>query len=61
MKTFTTLSFLTFPFMLFAALFSMNTNDTPIIKLPGAFWIILGIMAVAMATLFMYFKKKGWL
>ena len=31
MKTFTSLSFLTFPFMLIAALFSMNTRDTPLI------------------------------
>ena len=43
MKTFTSLSFLTFPFMLLAALFSMNTQGTPIINLPNAFWIVFGI------------------
>ena len=60
MKTFTLLSFLTFPFVLLASLFSMNTDDTPIIGLPHAFWIIVGIMAVGMATLAAYFKNKKW-
>lgn len=60
MKTFTSLSFLTFPFMLLAALFSMNTQDTPIVNLPGAFWIIFGIMIVGMVTLAAYFKSKKW-
>jgi magnesium transporter len=60
MKTFTSLSFLPFPFMLFAALFSMNTRDTPIINMPGAFWIIIGAMAAAMIIMGAYFKRKGW-
>jgi len=60
MKTFTSLSFLTFPFMLIAALFSMNTRGTPIIGLPYAFWIILGIMLVGMVAMTVYFKRKGW-
>lgn len=60
MKTFTSLSFLTFPFMLLAALFSMNTRDTPLIDTPGAFWIIFGIMVVGMVGMTIYFKRKGW-
>jgi magnesium transporter len=60
MKTFTSLSFLTFPFVLIAAIFSMRTNDTPLIDTPGAFWIILGIMVVGMISLTVYFKRKGW-
>jgi magnesium transporter len=60
MKTFTSLSFLTFPFMLIAALFSMNTRDTPLLTVPGAFWIIIGIMLVGMISLTVYFKRKGW-
>jgi magnesium transporter len=60
MKTFTSLSFLTFPFLLIAALFSMNTRGTPIINLPGAFWIVLGIMVVGMVVMTIYFKRKGW-
>ena len=60
MKTFTSLSFLTFPFVLLAAIFSMNTRDTPIINLTGAFWIVTGTMALAMILLLIYFKRKGW-
>ncbi len=60
MKTFTSLSFLTFPFMLLAAIFSMNTRDTPIIGLPGAFWIVIGVMVVGMITLATYFRNKKW-
>ena len=60
MKTFTSLSFLTFPFMLIAALFSMNTRDTPLIATPGAFWIFFGIMVIGMIALTVYFKRKGW-
>ncbi len=60
MKTFTSLSFLTFPFVLIAAIFSMSTNDTPLIDLPDAFWIILGIMVVGMIAMTTYFKRKGW-
>jgi len=60
MKTFTTLSFLTFPFMLLAALFSMNTKGTPLIDYPGSFWIVFGVMIAGMVTLTVYFKRKGW-
>ncbi|MDR3581755.1 MAG: CorA family divalent cation transporter [Candidatus Pacebacteria bacterium] len=60
MKTFTSLSFLTFPFMLIAAVFSMNTRDMPLVGLPYSFWIIIAIMAAGMAALIVYFKRKGW-
>jgi len=60
MKTFTSLSFLTFPFMLFIALFSMRTSDTPIVNLPYAFWIIFGTMVILMIIVATYFKRKGW-
>jgi magnesium transporter len=60
MKTFTILSFLTFPFMLIAALFSMRTQGAPLENVAGAFWIVVGVMALGMITLITYFKKKGW-
>jgi magnesium transporter len=61
MKTFTIMAFLTFPLMLIAAIFSMRTDFTPIIGVPGDFWIILGVMAVAMIAMFDFFKNKKWL
>ena len=60
-KTFTILAFLTFPMMLFAALFSMNVKNTPIIGHDFDFWIILGVMAVAMTGMYSYFRNKDWL
>ncbi len=60
MRTFTALSFLTFPFMLFAAIFSMNTRDTPLVGLPGSFWIITGAIVAGIIALATYFKRKGW-
>ncbi len=60
MKTFTALSFLTFPFMLVAALFSMDTRDTPLVNLAGAWWLIFGFIILGMALLFAYFKRKNW-
>jgi magnesium transporter len=60
MRTFTALSFLTFPFVLIAAIFSMRTVDTPLVNLPGGFWIIVGAMAVGIVSLFVYFRKRKW-
>ena len=60
-KTFTILAFLTFPMMLFAALFSMNTRGTPLVDHPQGFWIVFGIMAVAMLGMFSYFRRKDWI
>jgi len=60
-KNFSILAFLTFPLMLFAALFSMNTTYTPLVGQKYGFWIILGAMAVSMIIMFIYFKKKHWL
>lgn len=60
MKTFTMLSFLTFPFMLIAALFTIPARGTPIIDMPGAFWILAFIILAGMGGLALYFKRKGW-
>ena len=61
MKTFTIVAFLTFPLMLFAGLFSMDTKFTPIVGMPGDFWIVIGVMAMATSVMFFYFKSKKWL
>ena len=60
-KTFTILAFLTFPLMLFAALFSMNTKQTPIVDHPYGFWIILFIMVTSVMGMFVYFRGRDWL
>jgi magnesium transporter len=61
MKTLTIMAFVTFPLMLIASMFGMNTKYLPIVGTTGDFWIIIGIMAIATATMFSYFKKRKWL
>lgn len=60
MKTFTSLSFLTFPFMLVASIFSMKTGGVPFVDHPYGFWIVVGFIATGMMSLAIYFKRKGW-
>jgi len=61
MKVLTIMAFVTFPLMLFAALFSMDTVYTPIIGSRNDFWIIVGIMAAATIAMYFFFKRRKWL
>lgn len=59
-KNLTIMAFVTFPLSLIAALFGMNTNDTPVASSPHGFWIITGFMVILTALFFFYFKLKKW-
>ena len=61
MKTLASLSFVAFPAILLAEISAMNTQDTPVIGWPHAFWIVVGVMAIMVVTTYIYFKKKDWL
>lgn len=61
MKILTIMAFSTFPLMLFTSLFGMNTTTLPIVGSPNDFWIIVGIMVLATAAMFSFFKNKGWI
>jgi magnesium transporter len=61
MKTLTVVAFITLPLELIASLLTMPTRGTPIIDLPGAFWIVLAVMALFAGGFLVYFKRKGWL
>jgi magnesium transporter len=61
MKTLASLSFVAFPAILLAEIFTMNTNGTPLVGRPDAFWIVIGLMAIMVITTYIYFKKKDWL
>ncbi len=62
MKTLTSFSFLTFPFVLFATIFSMRVPGMPFESSPAyAFWIIVGIIVVGIVALAVFFRRKGWL
>jgi len=61
MKTLSILGFLTFPLMLFASIFSMNTASTPILGTKGDFWVIVGLMIISICGMIYVFKKKKWI
>ncbi len=60
-KTFTILSFITFPAMLIATLLQINTIHNPILGLPNDFWIIIGLVALTVLIMWIYFKTRKWL
>lgn len=60
MRTLTSLSFFTLPFMLFVEIFSMDTHNTPLVDQPYGFWVVTGIVVVGMVVLIAYFRKKDW-
>lgn len=61
MKILTIMAFITFPLSLFTSMFGMNTRHTPILGIPGDFWIIVGMMSVITVSFFAFFKYKRWI
>ena len=60
-KTFTIMAFITLPLSLIAGLFGMNVEHTPLVGIPGDFFIVMGIMLGTLIALFVYFKRKHWM
>lgn len=60
-KTLTIFSVIVFPLTLLASIFSMDISGTPLVNMPNAFWIIIGIMLGGALIMFLIFKKKRWL
>jgi len=61
MKTLTIVAFITLPLSVIAAIFQIDAVSRPLIGRPYDFWIMLAIMAAAVAVLFAIFKRKKWL
>jgi len=61
MQRFTVLAFLTFPLMLLVALLDIDAISRSMLGGPYDFWIIFGGVAIIVAVMSIYFKKKGWL
>lgn len=61
MKILTIMAFITFPLSLFTSMFGMNTVNTPILGMPGDFWIIVMIMSAITVSFFAFFKYKHWM
>lgn len=61
MKILTVMAFATFPLMLIASIFGMNTKMIPIVGMPNDFWIIVSGMAFMAVFMFLFFKYKRWI
>lgn len=46
---------------LIASIYGMNFEFMPTLEIRGFFYLVLGIMVLWMVTMFVLFKKKGWL
>lgn len=60
-KTFTILSFITFPTMLIITLLQVDTVTNPIRNLPQDFWVIVGFAMLTVLGMWFYFKTRKWL
>lgn len=61
MKTLTLFAVIVIPLTLLAAIFGMNAKYMPFVDGRYGFWVILGLMAVSVVAMVVYFRKKGWL
>lgn len=59
-RVLTLFAVIVFPLTLIASIFSMNTNDIPIVGRPYDFWIIIGLMLAGTLGMLTYFKLKKW-
>jgi magnesium transporter len=60
-KILTILAFIAVPLSLIASIFQIDTVSRPIIGQPHDFWILIGVILLIGATMFSFFKFKGWL
>ncbi|MDO8676792.1 MAG: magnesium transporter CorA family protein [Candidatus Azambacteria bacterium] len=60
-KTFTIMSFITFPTILLITLLQINTATNPILGLENDFWIIVGLASTMIIVMWIYFKTRKWL
>ena len=61
MKTFTIMSFMTFPFVLFLTIFDMNLASNPFHSMPFAFWPVVIVVVIGLIVMYRYFRNKKWL
>ena len=61
MKALTATTFLMLPSTLIAQIFSMQTQNIPIINQPYSFYIIIGLMLGVAFCTFIFFRSKKWL
>ncbi len=60
-KVLTILAFIAVPLSLIASIFQIDTVSRPIVGGPHDFWILIGVILLIGASMFSFFKFKGWL
>ena len=48
------------PLSFFTGLFGMNFNDIPFLSSHYGFWVFVGLSAITVGWLWLYFKKNRW-
>lgn len=61
MKTLTVTTFSMLPATLVVGVFGMNTLYTPLVENENGFWVIVGLVAVAVGSTYFFFKSKQWI
>ena len=61
MRTLTVITALFMPLTLVTGIFGMNFNDMPLLRAEDGFWITLGMMAIIVAVLLVFFRRKRYL
>ena len=61
MRTLTVISVSMLPVTLIATLFGMNTKGVPFSQDQSGFWYAVGLMALMVIGVVVYFRKKGWM
>jgi magnesium transporter len=61
MRTLTVITALFMPLTLITGIFGMNFNDMPLLKSEKGFWLTMGLMAVIVAVLLLFFRRKKYL
>jgi magnesium transporter len=61
MKTLTIFSAIMLPLTVITGIYGMNFENMPELKTRNGYFVVLGVMATAITTLFLKFRRKGWL
>ena len=48
------------PLSFYTGMWGMNFDDVPLISDDGGFWIFMGLSAVTIVGMFIYFKRNKW-
>jgi magnesium transporter len=61
MRTLTVLTALFMPLTLITGIFGMNFNQMPLLKSDNGFWITMGVMAIVVVALLIFFRRRKYL